>query len=310
MNDKQVFTPALSYAESMPVKPFRYAAVGLKDRIKRAQAGQFFFNTGISTLDKYVRLRPTTYNIIAAESGAGKTALALQIAAHIETMKAAWGDPRKTLIFSAEMSSVELMQRLVAARTGISVWKQESGDLTPEQVDLIYRTADEIAADTPFQIDETDHPDRAHIIRSCEIVVETVGLACIIFDYVELASTDEKFKAEHVRSVATAMKNIARQFDIPAIGLSQVNKDRTHRGSKKPEMTDLRYGGHEPADVIVILDQLNDPGILHEDGHTPVRAWVVKNRSAPKNVAADMLLIGAETRFIPAEFGDISLNGG
>lgn len=298
----------LSYQESMPVKPFRYAALQLKRDIQRAQQGQYFLQSGLSTIDKWVRFRPTTYTVIGAESGVGKTALALQIAAHFEVMKAQWGDKRKTLIFSAEMAGSELLKRLVAARTGISPWDQESGNLTDDQVDAIYTAADAITADMPFVVDESDSPDRNHIIRSCNIVAESYGLAAVVFDYIELATTDEKFKAEHVRSVAKTLKNVARQFEVPTIGLSQVNKDNKHRGTKKPEMTDLRYGGHEPADCVIILQDVQEEMMATDDGYQPIRGWIVKNRSGRKGVSADLVLHGPTTTFKPGDFSHVELN--
>lgn len=291
---------ALNYADDMPTKPTRYAAMEAKRRIERAQRGEYFYSTGLGGIDKLMRLRPATYTVVAAQSGTGKTAMALQVAEQIEKIKRQRRDERATLIFSAEMASAELIQRMAAGRTGISVWQQESGQLTPDQVGLLERTFDAIADTVPFQIDEEDSPNRDHILQSCEIVAKSHGLSMVIFDYIELATSDERFKAEHVRSVAKTLKNIARRYDIPTIGISQVNKDVSHRANKQPEMTDLRYGGHEPADGVIILQDAADVQVADPD-YTPVKAWIVKNRSG-KRGSADLLFHGPTTRFVDADF--------
>lgn len=296
---------AFDYAATMPAKPLRFGAVEAKRRIRLAQAGEFFHTTGISTLDKYLRLRPGTYTVIAAESGVGKTALALQVAETVEQTKRQRNDERATLVFSAEMMAAELVQRMAASRTGISVWQMESGNLTDEQVAHLEDTIDAISVEINFQVDENDSPDRDHIFKTCEIIEKSYGLSMVIFDYIELAVSDERHHAEHVRSVAKTLKNVAKHYDIPVIGISQVNKDVRGRANKRPEMTDLRYGGHEPADAVVIMQEIHD--MITGEDQTAIKAWVVKNRGGKKNVAADMLFHGPTTTFFPGDFRQLEL---
>ena len=102
-------------------------------------------------------------------------------------------------------------------------------------------------------------------------------------------------------------KEVAKRYDCPVVALSQINKDNTSRADKKPSMTDIRYGGHEIADAVIILKG-NDDTIV-PDGTKHIEAHIVKNRNGPGvGQKADMLFNGAAMRFTSSTVGKTELN--
>lgn len=296
-------TETLNYAET-PVKPMRYGFVQARKRVLAAASGMVYFTAGISTLDKYLRFRPSTYNVIGAQSGTGKTALGMQLLGNIEQQKQERNDNRTTLFFSAEMSMEDLALRIAAAKTGVSVWQVESQDCPKDKRQAFVDALDAEMNKPYFQVCEDNNPDADAIEAACDIVASTSGLAAVMFDYIELTSENEHMHSEKVRTSAKRLKAIARTYKIPTIGISQINKDYQGRADKTPTLTDLRYGGHEPADTVVILQE--DKEIACPDEYKAVRGYVVKNRGGPMGTA-DLLFHGATTTFKPGRFDLVDL---
>lgn len=293
---------ALSYAESMPVKPFRYGINKAWQNIQKAQAGAFYFTIGVSTIDKWLRLYPTTYNVFAAESGVGKTTLTLQAASNIEMIKRQRQDERRTVIFSAEMTADQLAHKQAAAYTGISVERQWGGELTDAEMERLREALFDVILPTQtFEICDDNRPDADRVREVCDIAAAEYGLAVVIFDYVELASTDFRNKQDHVPAVAEMLADVARDYGAVCIGVSQLNKDKAGRANKRPQMTDLRYGGEKPASSVLIAQDRTEE-VFTDSDMRPITWWLVKNRFGRKDVGCDTLFDGAAGLFKPADF--------
>lgn len=285
---------------AMPVRPDSYGAMQARKMMRLARDGNYGVTTGISSLDKYLRFFPATYTIIGAQPGGGKTALAMQLLGHAFHVSRQRGDNKRALIFSAEMTEAQLSMRDISSITGVSVWDQLRGKVNDEQAQQLEEAYQMRIENPRYHVDPSPSPDAQQLATSCGLFAQTGGLSMVMLDYIELASTDESFKAEHVREVGKMCKEIAKRYDCPVIALSQINKDNTARADKKPAMTDIRYGGHEIADAVVILkhneETIVSDGIKHIEGH------IVKNRNGPGvGMKADMLFNGAAMSFASAD---------
>ena len=293
--------------EDLPVHPDSYGAMKARAMMRRALDGNYGITTGISSLDEFVRFFPATYTIIAAHPGGGKTALAMQLLGHAFNVSQERGDDKRALIFSAEMTDAQLLMRDISSKTGVSVWNQLCGNVTPAQVQLLEDAYQHRIENPRYQIDPSPSPDAERLALTCEIFARTTGLSLVVLDYIELASTDEQFKAEHVRAVGKMCKEVSKRYDCPVVALSQINKDNSNRADKKPAMTDIRYGGHEIADAVIILKENEDT--IVPDGFMHIEAHIVKNRNGPGvGKKADMLFNGSTMTFVTAPISRVNLN--
>ena len=291
----------------LQVHPDSYGALQARKMMRRARGGDYGVTTGIDSLDQYIRFFPATYTIIGAQPGGGKTALAMQLLGHAFHVSQKRKDNKRALIFSAEMTEAQLSMRDIASITGVSVWDQLRGNVTDAQVQKLEEAYQMRIENPRYQIDPSSSPDAARLASTCEIFAQTTGLSMVVLDYIELASTDEQFKAEHVRAVGKMCKEVAKRYDCPVIALSQINKDMTSRADKKPAMTDIRYGGHEIADAVIILKENEET--LTPDGIRHVEAHIVKNRNGPGvGKKADMLFNGGAMSFVSANINQTSLD--
>ena len=282
--------------EEMQVHSDAYGALQALKMMRRAIGGEYGITTGIDSLDEYIRFFPATYTIIGAQPGGGKTALAMQLLGHAFHVSQQRGDNKRALIFSAEMTEAQLAMRDISSITGVSVWDQLRGKVTQAQVDILEEAYQMRMKNPRYQIDPSSSPDAERLASSCEIFAQTTGLSMVVLDYIELASTDEQFKAEHVRAVGKMCKEVSKRYDCPVVALSQINKDQTHRADKKPAMTDIRYGGHEIADAVIILRENQETHT--QEGLKHIEAHIVKNRNGPGvGKKADMLFNGAAMSF-------------
>ena len=301
----QMIDAHIPYAD-LPVHPDSYGALQARKILRLARDGEYGTKSGIASLDEYIRFFPAIYTIIGAQPGGGKTALAMQLLGYAFKESVRRGDDKRALIFSAEMTEAQLAMRDISSITGVSVWDQLRGNYTDAQFEKLEEAYDLRIRNSRYQIDPSPSPDAARLASSCEIFSQTTGLSMVVLDYIELATTDESMKAEHVRAVGKMCKEVAKRYDCPVIALSQINKDVTGRADKKPSMTDIRYGGHEIADAVIILKE-NEETIVPL-GTRHIEAHIVKNRNGPGvGKKADMLFNGAAMSFVSTPVSKVEL---
>ena len=253
------------------------------------------YKTGISGLDTFMRLLPSTYTSIGARAGVGKTSLAMQIAENVELQRRETGDKKITVIFSAEMDSRTLVSRMAAKNTGVSLFKLQMGQASQGELDLLTEELSRLAERVTFWIDETSAPTIEHMIAQLAMLSNEYEIGMVLFDYVELAGERERNESLRVASINRGLKRIAKKFDCPVIGLSQLSRDIDRRADKEPKTSDIMQGGEREPDAIVLLVEDEKVESTHDD-FKPVIAHIVKNRNGPKG-KAPLLFSGSSMKF-------------
>ena len=223
--------------------------------------------------------------IIAGRPSMGKTALSLNIALNIiKNLKL------PVLFFSLEMSKEQIMYRLLSIETNIIQSKLRSGKLYETDWTKLNKII-KIMSKLPLFIDDT--PDLSiQEIRSKikTIIFEQNQIGLIIIDYLQLMQ-NLKFKTENrvqeLSDITRRLKNIAREFNIPIIALSQLSRNVENRVNKKPMLADLRESGsiEQDADVVLMLYRnnyynLNDEEIDDLD-YSLTELILAKQRNGP-----------------------------
>ncbi|MGH8911710.1 MAG: replicative DNA helicase, partial [Acidimicrobiia bacterium] len=197
--------------------------------------------TGFRDLDKKLAgLQDANLVIIAARPAMGKSALMLNIA----TNAASQGKP--IALFSLEMSKEELVQRILSSVGRVDSMKLRSGQLGP----LWQRVVDAASRmyRAPIFIDDSPVVTVTDIRAKCRRLKRKSGLALVVVDYLQLMQgSNRENRQQEIAEISRNLKNLARELDVPVIGLSQLNRSLEAREDKRPRLSDLRESGCMPA---------------------------------------------------------------
>ena len=195
--------------------------------------------------------------IIAGRPSMGKTALSLNIAANVIK-----NSKLPVLFFSLEMSKEQIMYRLLAMETNINQMRLKNGKLYQNDWIKLNKMI-KIISKFPLFIDDTFNLSIQDIRSKIKtILFEQNQLGLVIVDYIQLMQ-NPKLKIENrvqeLSQITRSLKTIAREFDIPIIGLSQLSRSVENRVDKKPILSDLRESGslEQDADLVLMLYKNN-----------------------------------------------------
>ena len=208
--------------------------------------------TGYRNFDKYTAgLQNQDLIIIAGRPSMGKTTLAVNIAEN-----AAIGSKIPTAIFSMEMSSEQLMFRMISSLGRVDQTHLRTGNFHDEDW-LRINTAVQLMSDAPLYIDDTPAMTPIEVRARARRLKREHGLGLIILDYMQLmhVSGSKENRATEMSEISRSLKALAKELKIPIIALSQLNRAVDSRTDKRPILSDLRESGaiEQDADLIVFL---------------------------------------------------------
>lgn len=207
--------------------------------------------TGYIDLDKITNgFQKSDLIIIAGRPGMGKTAFALNIA-----LNAASKYDKSTAVFSLEMSSGQLVQRLLASEARVESSKLRSGRLNMDEWVKLAEVAGRLN-DYKIYIDDTPAISSLEIRAKCRRLKREGNLDLIIVDYLQLmSSTKGDNREQQISEMSRSLKALAKELNVPVIALSQLNRSVEGRTDKRPVPSDLRESGaiEQDADIIIFL---------------------------------------------------------
>jgi replicative DNA helicase len=224
-------------------------------------------STGFRDLDeKLSGLHRSNLIIVGARPGMGKTSFALSMAS-----KVAENAQDPVLIFSLEMSRVEIGQRLLAGEARVDSMKIRSGRLVEREWDRISHAAGRLAERKIF-IDDDPNITVLDIRARSRRLKANEGLSLVMIDYLQLMSSRRNVESRQVEvsEISRGLKLLARELDVPVIALSQLSRNLESRSDKRPLLADLRESGCLAWDTRVRLgDGTSEPiGMLWAKGRT------------------------------------------
>lgn len=207
--------------------------------------------TGFIDLDNSLAgLQRSNLLILAARPGIGKTSLALNIAQNL-----AVNYKRPVGFFSLEMSKEELVDRLLVAQADIDAWKLKTGKLDEEDFTKLSNAMGELA-EAPLYIDDTPALSVLEMRTKARRLQVESGLDLLVVDYLQLARSRQlENRVQEVSEVSQGLKNLARELKIPVLAISQLSREVEKRGTRRPQLADLRESGalEQDADVVMFL---------------------------------------------------------
>ncbi|MBU0722673.1 replicative DNA helicase [Patescibacteria group bacterium] len=235
--------------------------------------------TGFTNIDdKLAGLQKSDLIIIAARPSVGKTALALDIA-----RQTAIKYKTKVGIFSLEMSSQQLVDRMLSAQARVDSWRLRTGKLNTDEDFLSIQTALGELSKAPIFIDDNASNTVLSIRSVARKMKKEQGLDLIIVDYLQLIHPTKNYDSmvNQVTEISRALKGLARELEVPVLALSQLSRAIEQRGGR-PRLSDLRDSGSIEQDADVVMFIHRDDKQKDESEKTNIAEILIeKHRNGP-----------------------------
>lgn len=288
------------------LRPMRQAASDYYDRV------QYLYDhrdemlgvpTGFKDLDKLLGgMQPSDLLILAGRPGRGKTSLLLSVA-----LNAAKIYKKRVAVFSLEMSTEQLVQRLVAQETGINSQRLRLGKLDDDEWPR-FTQAITLLSDTGIFLDDTPAISALQLRTKCRRLNNEIKLDLIVVDYLQLMTGDFRVenRVQEVSHISRSLKALARELNVPVLTAAQLSRAVEQRSGQKPMLSDLRESGsiEQDSDVVMFLhhpdDWDEDP---QKKGITEI--MVAKHRNGPTG-SVELVFLEQLTKFADAETRHLS----
>lgn len=266
------------------------------DEIQRLGGGMRGVPTGYKDLDNVLAgMQASNLLVLAARPGVGKTAFTLNVGLHVAVK-----EKMPVGFFSLEMSCEELGDRLLVMEAGIDSWRLKTGKLADEDFDKL-QEAMGVLADAPIYIDDTPGLSIMEMRTKARRLQMERGLKLVIVDYLQLMDSGRRFdnRVQEVSIISQSLKNLARELRVPVIAVSQLSRAVEQRGSKKPQLADLRESGsiEQDADVVMFLYRAEEAQDMAPSDKMPIKLAIEKHRNGQAGVEIDFMFYGAKQQF-------------
>lgn len=266
--------------------------------------------TGFTALDRVTSgFQKTELIIIAARPGMGKTALILSACRN-----AAVDHGQAVAFFSLEMSSIQLVNRLISAEAELESDKLRKGNLLPHEWAQLHAKIGKLT-NAPIFIDDTPALSILELRAKARRLKAQHDIQMIVIDYLQLMSGDSGGKGmgnreQEIANISRSLKQLAKELDVPVIALSQLSRAvETRGGDKKPQLSDLRESGsiEQDADMVMFIYRPDYYGITQDEAGNSVAGIgeliIAKNRAGSLDTV-QLRFIGKYTKYCDLDAGD------
>jgi replicative DNA helicase len=209
--------------------------------------------SGFTELDKVTSgWQKSDMIVVAARPGMGKTAFVLSMARNV-----AVDFKHPVAIFSLEMSSIQLVNRLISGEAEIPAEDIRRGNFSKSEFEQFFERTKSLS-EAPIYIDDTPALSIFELRAKCRRLKQQHGVQLIIIDYLQLMSSGGKGgnREQEISNISRSIKEIAKELEVPIIALSQLSRSvETRGGDKRPMLSDLRDSGaiEQDADIVCFI---------------------------------------------------------
>ncbi|HEX2180179.1 MAG TPA: replicative DNA helicase [Actinomycetota bacterium] len=237
--------------------------------------------TGFTELDNITAgFQPSNLIVIAARPAMGKSALAVSMAQHVAVEQ-----NTPVVIFSLEMSKMELTQRLMCAEARVDSNRLRRGSLQDSDWPKLSHALGRLA-EAPIFIDDTASVSIMEMRAKCRRLKAKHGLGLVIVDYLQLMQPTSRSRGDNrvqeIGDISRSLKILARELELPVIAVSQLSRNVEHRTDKRPMLADLRDSGSIEQDADIMLFIYRDEVYNPDSPQKGIAEIIVaKHRSGP-----------------------------
>ena len=249
------------------------------EAISNREAGLYGVPTGFADLDDLTNgLHSGQMIIVAARPAMGKSTLALDLA-----RSASIKHGLTSVIFSLEMSQIEITMRLLSAEASIPLSHIRGGRMSDDDWSRVATKMGQVS-EAPMFIDDSPNLTMVEIRAKARRLKQRHDLRLVVIDYIQLMTSGKKVESRQleVSEFSRQIKLLAKELEVPVVALSQLNRGPEQRTDKRPMLSDLRESGslEQDADMVVLL---NRPDLYDKESDRAGEADfdVAKHRNGP-----------------------------
>lgn len=283
--EQRLFAVSQKYIKQdfIPIKSILESAFNRIDELHKGDHKLRGIPTGFPEMDNILAgLQKSDLVILAARPSIGKTTLALDLARQIAVK-----EKIPVGIFSLEMSSDQLIDRMLAAQSGVDLWRLRTGRLKSEEGEDDFQKIGEamgILSEAPIFIDDMGSANVMEMRTMARRLQSEHNVGLIIIDYLQLMEgrSGGDNRVNEISEISRALKQLARELNIPILALSQLSRAVESRSPQIPKLSDLRESGsiEQDADIVMFLYRED-----REKPDTPnkniVEIHIAKHRNGP-----------------------------
>ena len=237
-------------------------------------------STGFEKLDNQMSgLMKSDLIIVAARPGLGKTSFCLNLASH-----AVLNNDLKVGIFSLEMSRDQLMLRLLSMRSKVNYSNIRSGYISKKDLELLFKAAEDYGKSQLF-IDDSPALTVLEVRARARRQKRDKGLDLLIVDYIQLMRGHNRAenREREIAMISASLKTLAKELDIPVLGISQLSRQTETRSDRRPQLADLRESGaiEQDADVVLFIHRADAYKKNPEEKDGTAEVIIGKQRNGP-----------------------------
>ena len=254
-------------------------------------------STGFTDLDMMLSgLQPGNLILVAARPAMGKSTLAMNMAQHV-----ARHEGRSVVMFSLEMSWMEIVQRMICAEARVDTKRIRTGKMGEAEWRRV-STAMGWLAEAPLFIDDTPSISMGEIRAKCRRLKSKTNLGLVVVDYLQLMTSPRRTenRVQEVAEISRSMKILAKELELPVVAVSQLSRQPEQSGSgkpRRPRLADLRESGslEQDADVVMFVYR-EDYYDKESEKKGEAEIIVEKHRNGPTG-SIDLAFLGQYTKF-------------
>lgn len=278
----------------------------LIEEVSKKEDGLTGVPTGFTELDRLTSgWQSSDLIIVAARPGMGKTSFVLAVA-----LNAARDFNKGVALFSLEMASTQLVQRLISMEAEISGSKMRNGKLEDYEWQQLQSTVEKLNS-VPIYIDDTPAINIFELRAKCRRLKQQHDIQLVVIDYLQLMtgggeSTKNGNREQEISSISRALKSLAKELSVPVIALSQLSRAvETRGGSKRPQLSDLRESGaiEQDADIVSFIYRPEYYQILEDENGQSLKGVAEYIIAKHRNGALDTVKLKFTDTF--AKFGNL-----
>lgn len=242
------------------------------EEAKNREDGLSGVPSGFSSLDRITSgWQRSDLVIIAARPSMGKTAFVLSMSRNM-----AVNHSKTVAFFSLEMSSIQLVTRLISSETELGSEKLRSGNLKDHEWQQLEHKIKNLE-NAKFFIDDTPAITLFELRSKCRKLKTREKIDLVVIDYLQLMAGPKESKGnreQEVSMISRGLKAIAKELDLPIIALSQLNRSVEMRsGLKRPQLSDLRESGaiEQDADIVIFIHRPEKMGLTEDEAGNSTR---------------------------------------
>ncbi len=305
MAEKKIFS-VVSSPKNQKYTSLKDALPEAYERLERLHENKGMLrglSTGFKDLDTMLSgLQKSDLVILAARPSMGKTTLALDIARLSSTVH-----DKSVLVFSLEMSSQQLVDRMLSAQSRVNAWNLRTGRLSSDREFSLLRDSLDKLAKAKIYIDDQPGNTIVRMKALARRLKAEKGLDLIVVDYLQLMTTSKNYDSmvNQVTEISRSLKGLAKELDIPVLALSQLSRAIESRGGK-PRLSDLRDSGsiEQDADVVMFIHR-EDKGKDESEKTNIAEILIEKHRNGPTG-KIELYFDEKTTTFLNLEKSNIS----